>query len=122
MTANSFVINPNLKKLNYDPLTSFEPICYLVRSPHVIIVNGASPNRTLGDLLGAARAKPGSLTIAANGPATAHHIAFEMLRRAASVNMIFVPYPGSAPAVNAMLGEHVSSAITDLVGCRCRSI
>jgi tripartite-type tricarboxylate transporter receptor subunit TctC len=114
MTANSFVINPNLKKLNYDPLTSFEPICYLVRSPHVIIVNGASPNRTLGDLLGAARAKPGSLTMAANGPATAHHIAFEMLKRAASVNMIFVPYPGTAPAVNALLGEHVSSAITDL--------
>ena len=83
MTANSFVINPHLKKLNYDPLTSFEPICYLVRSPHVIIVNGASPSPTLGDLLGAARAKPGSLTMAGNGPATAHHIAFEMLKRAA---------------------------------------
>src|SRR5262245_53518793 len=49
MTANSFTINPSLKKLNYDPLTSFEPICYLLRSTHVITVNGASPHRTLAD-------------------------------------------------------------------------
>src|SRR6516162_8509220 len=43
MLANSFVINPHLRKLNYDPLTSFEPICYLVRSPTVLVVNSASP-------------------------------------------------------------------------------
>ncbi len=95
--ANSFVINPHMKKLNYDPLTSFEPICYLVRSPHVLVVNPASPYRTLADLVGAARAKPGELTMAANGPATAPHFGFEILKRAASFNMTFVPYSGSSP-------------------------
>jgi tripartite-type tricarboxylate transporter receptor subunit TctC len=113
--ANAFVINPNLRKLNYDPLTSFEPICYLVRSPHVIAVNSASPYRTLADLLNAARAKPGELTLASIGPATSQQIGFEMLKRAAKVDMTFVPYPGNPPAVNALLGEHVTSLLVDHV-------
>jgi tripartite-type tricarboxylate transporter receptor subunit TctC len=113
VTGNSFVVNPHLRKVNYDPLTSFEPICDLAHVPPVIAVNGASPYRTLDDLLGAARARPGDLTLASIGPATASHIAFEMLQRAASVKMTFVPYPGYAPAVNALLGEHVTSVIAD---------
>ena len=94
------------------PLTSFEPICYLVSVPTVVVVNGTSPYRTLADLLNAARAKPGDLTLASFGPATMFQLAFESLKRAAKVDMSFVPYPGSAPAVNALLGEHVSSALT----------
>jgi tripartite-type tricarboxylate transporter receptor subunit TctC len=112
MVANSFIINPNLKKLNYDPL-SFEPICNLVGSPNVIVVGSASPYRTLSDLLSAARMKPGELTLASTGPATSQHIAFEMLKRAANVNMTFVPYSGNAPALNALLGEHVTSVLAD---------
>jgi tripartite-type tricarboxylate transporter receptor subunit TctC len=113
MIGNSFVINPNLKKVNFDPLISFEPICDLVSSPNVIVVNSASPYRTLSDLLSAARMKPGELTLASNGPATSQHIAFEMLKRAANVNMTFVPYSGNAPALNALLGEHVTSVLAD---------
>jgi tripartite-type tricarboxylate transporter receptor subunit TctC len=111
--ANSFVINPHMKKLSYDPLTSFEPICYLVRSPHVLVVGPVSPYRTLADLVGAARAKPGELTMAANGPATAHHVGFEVLKRAANFNMTFVPYSGTTPAVTALLGAHVTAALAD---------
>jgi hypothetical protein len=103
-----FVINPQLRKLNYDPLTSFEPICNLVRSPLLIVVNSASPYRTLGDLLSAARAKSGDLTLAGAGPATTLHLAFEMLKRAANVNMTFVPYPGDAPAVQTSAGRRTS--------------
>lgn len=114
MTANSFVINPHLKKLRYDALSSFEPLCLLARSPHVIVVGADSPYRTLAELLDAARAKPGELTMAANGPATAHHISFEMLQRAANVRFTFVPYPGIAPAATALLGGHVVAANVDL--------
>ena len=57
VTTPEFVINAHLKKLNYDPLTSFEPICYLVKSPQIIVVNAASPYRTLDDLLNDARPK-----------------------------------------------------------------
>jgi tripartite-type tricarboxylate transporter receptor subunit TctC len=106
------IINPHLRKVNYDPLTSFESICQLVSSPTVISVNNASPYRTLANLLDAARSKPGDLTLAASGPASPMQIGFEMLKRAANVDMTFVPYPGAAPAVNALLGEHVTSALT----------
>jgi tripartite-type tricarboxylate transporter receptor subunit TctC len=105
----AFLQTPHIRKVNYDALTSFEPICNLARFPTVILVNSASPYRALSDLLDAARARPGDLI----GPATAEQIAFEMLKRAANVNMTFVPYPGYAPAVSVLLGDHVTSVLAD---------
>ena len=113
ITSPPFVINSHLRKLNYDPLTSFEPICDLLHTPTFIVVNNASPYQTLADLLDAARAQPGAFSLASIGPATTTHIAFEMLKRAANVNMTFVPYPGNVPAVNALLGGHVTSVFAD---------
>jgi tripartite-type tricarboxylate transporter receptor subunit TctC len=113
VNAPSFVINPQLRTVNYDPLTGFEPICYLVRLPLVIVVNTASPYRTLSDLLTAARAKPGELSLASVGPATIQHIAFETLRRSANVDITFIPYSGNPAAVNALLGEHVTAVFAN---------
>ena len=107
--GNPQVISPHLRKLSYDPLTSFEPICQLTTTPAVIAVNSRSAFRTLADLLDAARAKPGDLTLASIGPASATHIAFEALKRAAKVDMTFVPYSGTSLAVSALLGDHVTS-------------
>lgn len=109
IVANSFVINPNLKKVNYDPLTSFAPVCHLTRSPNVVAVHSTSSFRKLADLVDAARAKPGELTMAFNGPATSQHIGFEKLKRAANVHLTHVPYPGGGPAVNALVGQHVTA-------------
>jgi tripartite-type tricarboxylate transporter receptor subunit TctC len=106
-----FVINPHLRKVNYDPLTSFTPVCYLARSPQLLVVNSESPYRTLDDLLNAARAKPDELTLASAGPASSSHFAFEALKRLANVKMSYVPYQGSAPAVNALLAMHVTSVL-----------
>jgi tripartite-type tricarboxylate transporter receptor subunit TctC len=111
--ANAFVINPHLRKLSYDPLTSFEPICQLVSSPQVIAVGGAAPYRSLMEMFDAARARPGALTLASVGPASTQHIAFEMLKHLAGVNMIFVPFNGNGPAVNALLGKHVDSVLVN---------
>jgi len=111
VTTPEFVINAHLKKLNYDPLTSFEAVCYLVKSPQLIVVNTASPYRTLANLLDGARAKPGELTIASAGPASSPHIAIEALKHTAGVNMNYIPYQGSAPAVNALLGGHVTAVM-----------
>jgi len=112
MVINSFAISAHLRKLPYNPLTDFEPICHLVNSPQLIAVNAASPFRTLADMINAAHAKPNTLTVAAVGPGTAAHIGFEMLKRAAKLDMAFVPYPGNAPAINALLGSHVTAVIT----------
>ena len=106
------IINPHLRKVSYDPLTSFDPICRLVTSPTIYSVNSASPYRTFADFLDAARAQPGSLTLAASGPASPFQIGFEVLKRTADVNITFVPFPGAAPVVNALLGGHVTAMLT----------
>jgi tripartite-type tricarboxylate transporter receptor subunit TctC len=113
ITAPYLVIAPHLRKLNFDPLTGLDPICHLVSSPGVIVVNAASPFRTLGDFLDAARAKSGELTFAAVGPGTVQQIGFEMLKRAAMVNLTFVSYPGGAPAITALLGGHVTAVFAE---------
>jgi tripartite-type tricarboxylate transporter receptor subunit TctC len=115
IVTSGTVINALLRKVNYDPLTSFEPICNLTQSPHLLVVNSASPYRTIADLVSAARASPGALTFASTGPATSPQIAFEMLRRVANVGMNYVPFPGNAPTVNAILGAHVTSAVANYV-------
>jgi tripartite-type tricarboxylate transporter receptor subunit TctC len=113
INAAGFLLTPHLQKLNYEPLRSFEPICKLVSSPLVIAVNNMSPHQTFADLLSAARVKPGELTLASVGPATLGQLGFEMLKRAANVDMTFVPYGGMAPAVNDLLGGHVASLLAD---------
>ena len=109
--ANSFVINAQIRKLSYDPLTSFEPLCHLVDSPQVIVVNAKSPYKTLAEFLAAARAKPGELSIGALGPATTQHVAVAMFLKTAKIDLNFVPFQGGAPASQALLGSHVTSII-----------
>jgi tripartite-type tricarboxylate transporter receptor subunit TctC len=108
---NGIIINSILRKVHYDPHASFEPICYLVTSPQVIGVNSASPYRTLAELVDAARAKPGELSIASVGPNTTQHLGIERFKRLAQANLTYVPYPGGAPALNALLGAHVTAAV-----------
>jgi len=111
LVSTADFLAPRQIKLNYDPVTSFEPICYLVNTPLVFTVNSASSYNTLANLLEAARDKPGDLTMASVGPETALQIGVDMLMRAANVKMTYVPYAGGAPVVNALLGGHVTSAL-----------
>ena len=113
MVSNSFVINPHIRKLNYDVFTSFAPVAQLVTSPQVIVVNSTSPYRSLADLRDAARAKPGELTMAAVGPATTQHIGYEQLRRVANLDMTYIPFPGNAPAITSLLGDHVTAVFAN---------
>jgi tripartite-type tricarboxylate transporter receptor subunit TctC len=111
IVGNSLVINPNLRKVNYDPITSFEPICHLVNSPQVIAVNSSSPHRTLHELVAAARAKPGEISLAGTGPGATQHIGIERFKQAAKAEFLYVPFNGGAPAVNALLGGHVTGVL-----------
>ena len=115
VTSTAFLIAPHMQKLNYHPLTSFEPICQLASAPIIIVVNRESPYRKFADWLNAARAKPGSLTLASI-PAGLSRVAFEMLKRTANVDIAFIPYPGDAPAVNALLGGHVTAVFLPYSG------
>jgi tripartite-type tricarboxylate transporter receptor subunit TctC len=113
IVAPSFLVNPHVRKVAYNPLTDFDPICHLVSAPPVLALPSASPHRTLGDLLKAARAKPGSVTVGGPGPASTHHLIFEALKGMAKVDMTYVPYPTTPPAVAAALGGHVTGVLSD---------
>ena len=114
LMANSFVINAAVRpSLPYDPLTSFDPVCLMVDSPQILVVNATSPFRTLADFVSAAKAKPGELNYATVGPATTQHIAFEMFNRAAGIKLTYVPYGGGAPATTALVGGHVMAVLAN---------
>ena len=108
---NGIIVSSILRKVNYDPLTSFEPICYLVTTPQIIVVNSETPYHTLAELVDDARARPGALTIASVGPNTTQHIGIERFKRLAKANLTYVAYPGGATTINALIGAHVTAAV-----------
>lgn len=115
LMANSFVINASLRStLPYHPIAGFEPICSLVYSPMVLAVANASPLKSFAEFVAAAKVQPATLSIAAVGPATAHHMALEMLKRSAGIDFNFVPHAGGAPAVNILVGNHVSAGLANI--------
>jgi tripartite-type tricarboxylate transporter receptor subunit TctC len=112
IVPHSFLVAPQLHKTNYDAITSFEPICSLVATPTMLAVNTASPLRTLADFVAAARAEPGKLTVGSVAGA-ALQLNFEMLQQAARIRTTFVSYPGTPPAVTAVLGGHLDAVYSD---------
>jgi tripartite-type tricarboxylate transporter receptor subunit TctC len=116
MMANSFVINAKLHASNlpYDGMKAFEPIACLTNSPQLVAVNAASPYKTFREWLAAAKAKPEALSYATVGPATTQHIAGEMLQRSAGIKLIYTPFAGGAPAVNAVLAGHVDTVLANV--------
>jgi tripartite-type tricarboxylate transporter receptor subunit TctC len=112
MGSDALVTLPHLRKTGYDPLTDLLPICRLASTPTVIVVNSGSAYRTLDDLLVAARANPGRLTYG-SAPGSVVNVGFEMLAHAANIRMTFIPFGGTLPAVNALLGEHIDAAMVD---------
>ncbi|MEY2734889.1 MAG: hypothetical protein RLZ58_298, partial [Pseudomonadota bacterium] len=116
LMANSFVINAKLRgaSLPYPGLKAFEPVACLTNSPQAIAVNSATPWRTFKEWMDAVKAKPDTVSYSAFGPATAQHIAAEILVRAAGLRMTYVPFPGGAPAVNAALAGHVQTVLANV--------
>jgi tripartite-type tricarboxylate transporter receptor subunit TctC len=113
INAPFLLIGPHLRKLSFDPLASLDPVCYLVSSPGVLAVNAASPYRTFADLMEAVRTRPGQLTFASAGPGSTHHVGFEKLKHDAGLDFIYVPFSGGGPAINALLGNHVTAVLAE---------
>jgi tripartite-type tricarboxylate transporter receptor subunit TctC len=113
LTNPAFLINPHIKKVSYDPLTSFEPVCNMVDFPLVFVVPKDSPVKSMADMLAMAKAKPGSVTVASAGTGNPTHIGFEVLKKATGLEMTYVPFTGAAPAINALLGGHITAVYSD---------
>jgi len=113
INAPFLLIGPHLRKLSFDPLASLDPVCYLVSSPGVLAVNAASPYRTFADLMEAVRTRPGQLTFASAGPGSTHQVGFEKLKHDAGLDFTYVPFSGGGPAINALLGNHVTAVLAE---------
>jgi tripartite-type tricarboxylate transporter receptor subunit TctC len=108
----ALLLLPLQRKVDYDPFADLAPICNLASTPNVLVVNGNSRFKTLDDFVRAARSEPGGLTYG-SAPGGVANVAFEMLAHLANIRLTFVPFGGTAPAVNALLGEHIDAAMVD---------
>ena len=108
VVASGHATNPFLyPKMPYDTFKAFTPISLLASSPNILLVRKDSPFKTLADLLAAARAKPGSLSFGHAGNGTSTHLAGELLKNLAKIDMAAIPYKGGAPAINDLLGGQI---------------
>src|ERR1700676_849359 len=108
VVASGHATNPFLyPKIPYDTFKDFTPISLLASSPNILLVRADSPFKTLGDMIAAARAKPGSLSFAHAGTGTSTHLAGELLKNLAHVDLNAIPYKGGAPAINDLLGGQI---------------
>lgn len=92
-------INPALQKLKYDPVADFEAIGMVAASPTVLVATNGVPAKTASELVQLIKAKPGTFSYATAGNGTAPHIAGELFKLSAGLDVVSVPYKGSAPAV-----------------------
>jgi tripartite-type tricarboxylate transporter receptor subunit TctC len=112
LVANAFVVNMAMKRGNFT-LANFEPVCNLATTPMPLVVQTSAPWKTVQELVAEAKANPGKITFASGGPATSLHVAIEVLRLATKIDINYVPYGGTAPAINALMGGHVQAVWAD---------
>ena len=114
--ANSFTINPAVRsKLPYDALKDFTGVARIASTPMVFSVHPSVPAKTLKELIVLARARPGEITYASSGAGTGHHLAGELFKSLAKIDLIHVPYQGGAPAAMAVMGGHTSILLVNIL-------
>jgi tripartite-type tricarboxylate transporter receptor subunit TctC len=108
LVASGHATNPFLyPNIPYDTFKDFTPISLLATSPNILLVRADSPFKSLGDVLSEARAKPGSLSFGHAGTGTSTHLAGELLKSLAGVDIKAISYKGGAPAINDLLGGQI---------------
>jgi tripartite-type tricarboxylate transporter receptor subunit TctC len=121
MTVNTFVMNASLyKSLPYDPVRSFAPIVEVATGALALTVHPSVAAKSVRELIAAAKAKPGEITYASPGRGTPQHLAMELFKLTAQVDLKHVPYTGSAGAVKDLVGGHVNAMFIPVhTGCGC---
>ena len=127
MVGTAQAINATLyNKLNFHFIRDITPVAGLIRFPNVIVVNPSVPAKTVPELIAYAKASPGKISMASAGIGSGPHVAGELFKMMAGVNMVHVPYRGGGPALTDLLGGQVQvffpplshrSSISGLAGC-----
>ena len=111
--GGAFWIGPLLRKTAYDPVKDFSPISLVVREVNILAVHPAVPAQSVKELIAYAKANPGKLNYSSPGVGSTTHLASELLKSMAGVNIVHVPYQGNQPAISAMMANEVQMAIFD---------
>jgi tripartite-type tricarboxylate transporter receptor subunit TctC len=108
VVAFPFAVTPSLiKNMPYDTLRDFAPVALAAQSPNLLVVNPSLPVKTVGELIALAKSQPGKLSYASTGNGSSNHISMELFKSMAGVDILHVPYKGSAPAVSDLMGGQV---------------
>jgi tripartite-type tricarboxylate transporter receptor subunit TctC len=107
VTSHAMVVSLNTH-VPYDPEKDFAPISLFASLPFVLVAHPSVPATSVRELVALAKAKPGTLTFGSAGNATSNHLAGELFKARAGINMVHVPYKGSAPALADLLGGQIS--------------
>ena len=109
-------VNPSLyEKLPFDPLRDFEPITQLTSGPEMLVVHPSVPAKSVKELVALVKAKPGTFNFASGGAGTANHLASELFKLVAGLDMVHVPFKGTGPAMAAVLSGQVQMQVASLV-------
>ena len=115
-TLGNFSVNQHLyPKMTVDPVRDFAPITQVVDVHFGLYANPALPANNVAELIALARAKPGQLTYSSSGPGGAPHLAMELFKRMAGVDIVHIPYKGSAPSMQDVMGGQVSMTCDSLI-------
>lgn len=118
-TDATLISNPHLyKNMPFDPVKDFAPVTMAASNIIALAVTNNLPVTSVKDLIAYAKQNPGKLTYGSSGIASPHHLAGELLARMADINLTHIPYKGSAPAANDLIGGHISMAFLSLSSAR----
>jgi tripartite-type tricarboxylate transporter receptor subunit TctC len=113
--SSGLAMNVNLREnMPFHPLKDLALITQIVSVPEILVVNEKVPVNTLAELVSMAKAQPGKLVFASTGLGGMPHLAMELLKLTAQIDLVHVPYTGAAPAVNDLLGGHVQMMFADV--------
>ena len=112
-SAGALAISPTMERVTYDPLKDLQTVTLVAKVPEMLVVTPDVPAKNMAELVALAKAQPGKLNFASTGPGSMPHLAGELLKLVAKVDIVHVPYRGAAPAVNDLLGQQVQMAFLD---------
>src|SRR3954447_6724233 len=114
VSASALVINPSMEKVPYDVARDFAPVTLVVTVPEMLVVASNVPAHNMAELVALAKAQPGKLNFASAGVGGLPHLAGELFKLTAKLDIVHVPYRGAAPAINDLLGQQVQMTFLDL--------
>jgi len=114
VSASALVISPTMEKVAYDVAKDFAPVTLVATVPEMLVVASNVPANNMAELVALAKAQPGKLNYASAGVGGLPHLAGELFKLTAKLDIVHVPYRGAAPAINDLLGQQVQMTFLDL--------